>query len=288
MISDAQSNRVYFSQLLEDKPQYAAFSMDLKTILDKHRINYGFLPETLDIWCRDYMPAQTKANSFVQYRYEPDYLLSKKYRRTKTYPDLVCDRIGIQTCKTNIILDGGNIVKSKNKVIMTDKIIPENSPHFLKAELLSELRKLFEVDEIVFIPWFIEDEFGHSDGILRFIDEDHVLVDGYHKLSKSAYSEKLYKVLKMHHLKPVELNFNVQYQSNKNWGYLNFLQMENLLLIPQFGIDEDEQALEQFKQYYPDYAAKSQIESIDASVLIKDGGVLNCASWNILDTKDFS
>ena len=282
MITDSQTNRVYFSQLLENKLQYAVFSKDLKSILDKHGIHYGFLPETLDIWCRDYMPVQTNSDNFIQYRYEPDYLLSKKYRRIKTYPDLVCDHIGIQTRKTNIILDGGNIVKSKNKVIMTDKIIPENSPHFLKAELLSELRKLFEVDEIVLIPWFIEDEFGHADGILRFIDEEQVLVDGYHKLSKSAYGEKLYKVLKMHHLKPVELNFNVRYQSNKNWGYLNFLQMEKLLLIPYFGIDEDEQALMQFKQIFPEYADKGQIESIDASVLINDGGVLNCASWNIM------
>lgn len=89
-------------------------------------------------------------------------------------------------------------------------------------------------------------------------------------------------MLKAHHLIPVELTFNVRHQSNNNWGYVNFLQMENLLLIPQFGIDEDEQALIQFKQFFPEYASKGQIESIDASVLIKDGGVLNCASWNIL------
>jgi hypothetical protein len=38
----------------------------------------------------------------------------------------------------------------------------------------------------------------------------------------------------------------------------------------------------QFKQIFPEYADKGQIESIDASVLIKDGGVLNCASWNIM------
>jgi hypothetical protein len=60
-------------------------------------------------------------------------------------------------------------------------------------------------------------------------------------------------------------------------------------IAPQFGIDEDEQALAQFNQIFPDYAAKGQIESIDASsALIKDAGVLNCASWSILDTKDYS
>jgi hypothetical protein len=50
----------------------------------------------------------------------------------------------------------------------------------------------------------------------------------------------------------------------------------------EIGINEAEQALAQFKQYYPDYAAKGQIESINATALIKNGGVLNCASWNIL------
>lgn len=72
--------------------------------------------------------------------------------------------------------------------------------------------------------------------------------------------------------------------NNKNYcnrGYLNFLQIKNLLLVPQFGIDEDLQALDQIRKLFPEYAAKGQIDTIDARVLIKESGVLNCASWNI-------
>jgi agmatine/peptidylarginine deiminase len=53
------------------------------------------------------------------------------------------------------------------------------------------------------------------------------------------------------------------------------------LCVPQSGLELDQQALEQIRKLFPDYATKEQIDSIDARVLIEDGGVLNCASWNI-------
>lgn len=79
----------------------------------------------------------------------------------------------------------------------------------------------------------------------------------------------------------MEFIFNVPIQSSKNWGYLNFLQMKDLLLFPQFGIEEDDQALQQIKAAFPDYALKGQTETINCNEIIKDGGVLNCISWNI-------
>jgi agmatine/peptidylarginine deiminase len=285
MITDAQTNFVYFSELLQTSPKYMDFCKNLTSILDKHNIGYGFLPDTNDIWCRDYMPVQVAEDKFIEYRYDPDYLQELKYRRTKTYPDLVCDKLGKKTEKTDIILDGGNVIKWENKVILTDKIIPENASKYLKAQLIEKLKALFEVETIILIPWFIEngetEEFGHADGMIRFIDADRVLVDGYYKTMIPGYGDKFYKVLKANKLTPVEFEFDVKSQSDKNWGYLNFLQMKDLIVFPQFGIDEDPQALEKLKTEFPEYAAKGQIETIDAIAIIKDGGVLNCISWTI-------
>jgi len=50
--------------------------------------------------------------------------------------------------------------------------------------------------------------------------------------------------------------------------------MEKLLLVPQFGIEEDLQALDQIRKLFPGYAANGQMDTIGA-------GVLNCASWSI-------
>ena len=281
MLTDAQTNIVYFSELLQSKPAYKTFCNRLTAVLDKYNICYKFLLGSNDIWCRDYMPVQVSESKFIEYRYDPDYLQEKRYRKLKTYPDIVCDEIGLKTCKSDLILDGGNVIKWRNKVILTDKIISENSAKYLKAELLLRLKSLFEVDSIILIPWFRGEKFGHADGMIRFIDDDHVLVDGYYLNAKPEFKNKFYKVLRTNNLTPVEYVFDIQKQNNKNWGYLNYLQMENLILFPQFDIDEDEQALEQIKHAFPKYAAKGQIATINCNEIIRQGGVLNCLSWNI-------
>jgi agmatine deiminase len=279
MITDAQTDFVYFSELLKDK--HSNFVNELTKILNRYGYEPKFLKNTNDIWCRDYMPVQVSENKFIEYRYDPDYLLDKKGRRLKTYPDIVCDSLNLKTIKSDLILDGGNVIKWIDKVILTDKIIPENSPKYLKAALIDKLKELFEVNEIILIPWYPKEEFGHADGMIRFIDGERVLVDGYYQKSKPDFWKKFKAVLTRHNLKPEELKFNVHAHSSKNWGYINFLQMKDLLLIPKFGVDEDEQALEQFKEFFPEYAKNGKIAQIDASEIIKGGGVLNCISWNI-------
>ena len=59
------------------------------------------------------------------------------------------------------------------------------------------------------------------------------------------------------------------------YPYINFLTVGNLIILPALGIEEDEQALSQIKQYYPNCI----IEQLNVSKLVKDGGGLNCISW---------
>jgi agmatine/peptidylarginine deiminase len=284
MITDAQTNFVYFSELLRSSPEFKSFFAQLTNILDKHKISYGFLPETKDIWCRDYMPVQVSKSTFVEYRYDPDYLQSKKERSTKTYPDIVCDALSLNTIKTSIILDGGNVIKSDNKVILTDKVLVENKHQYTRDQLISILKTLFGVNDIIFIPWDKEnEEFGHADGMIRFIDENSVLINSYFREYSPKFKKAFFSARPDHNLDFMELDFNVSSPNEKlSWGYINYLQMKDLLLIPRFGIEEDQQALNKISQVFPEYAVKGQIEPIDASVIIKYGGVLNCISWNIV------
>ena len=61
------------------------------------------------------MPIQVSDNTFIQYKYYPDYLLKHtKNSRYITNPDKVCEELGITTKKIDVILDGGNIMKCDN------------------------------------------------------------------------------------------------------------------------------------------------------------------------------
>jgi len=180
MIEDIETNFVYFSEKLASDPKFSKAFKNIIEALEKCSIAYGFLPNTRDIWARDYMPIQIGEDKFVEYRYDPDYLQGEEKRIVKTYPDMVCDKLGIKTIKTDIILDGGNVIKANNSLILTDKIVQENKGLYSEDGLVEELKRVFEVDKIILIPWDKKHEpYGHADGMVRFITDNKVLIQKY-------------------------------------------------------------------------------------------------------------
>lgn len=277
MTTDNESSRVYLSPLLKKNP-YADFHARLEGILQEYQVETHYLPHTRDIWCRDFMPVQVSKNTYVAYRYDPDYLLAKKQRETKSYPDVIDQEIGLQTTKTDIILDGGNIIRMKDFVVMTDKAVAENKPFYSKKKLTEALKQLFKVRDILWIPWDKSEPFGHADGMVRTIDEKRLLVHGY--LAADPFFDPFFAQLKAYDIAWEVLSFgNPEPDSEENWIYLNYLQTKDLLLIPQLGCAHDLVALNQLKALFPAYASANRIATIDVYPLLVEGGGLNCISW---------
>ena len=73
------------------------------------------------------------------------------------------------------------------------------------------------------------------------------------------------------------LKYNVEKADENNWAYINFLQVGSLVLVPQLGIPEDEQALQQIAEAMP----LCKVVGVPALEAVRKGGALNCISWNI-------
>jgi agmatine deiminase len=174
MITDKETNLIYISDLLENRCPNVF--RQLTAWFDKLHIKWGILPNTKDIWAVDFMPLQIQKDHFLQFEYNPDYLKLKKYAHTKTDPEKVCHKLGIQTDKTDIVLDGGNIVKTKTKAILTSKIFKENR-NYSEDDLIAKIKSLLQVEQIVIVPQEPGDFIGHADGMVRFIDENSVLMN---------------------------------------------------------------------------------------------------------------
>lgn len=183
MITDAQTNTLFLADVLPQK--FPGFYSELEVLLKRHQVNFRFLPHSKDIWAVDYMPVQLDQDEFVQFKYNPDYLQPKKWHRTISDGAQIAESLGIQTRNTGIILDGGNVVNANNKVILCDKILKENRS-FLSLELISELKSTFRVDEVFLIPQQPGDFIGHADGMIRFIDDNTVLINDFSR-EKPAY-----------------------------------------------------------------------------------------------------
>ena len=279
MITDKETNFVYFSELLSKRR--SAFFKEFTLILKHKGIKYGLLPDTNDIWCRDYMPIQISGNSFVQFKYYPKYLLgSKKDRATITDASKACEAIGVKPVISDIKIDGGNIVRSKSKVIMTERIFSEN-PQYTKDQLIKKLKRLLKVKQIIMIPKCPGDPFGHADGMIRFVDgvkdEETVLVNDFSGESAKFFS-KFHRALSEQGLFPVLL----PYTAYRNKGddakgiYINYLQVGKTVIYPTYGLKEDALAQKVFSRYFGVYAV-----SVRANTIAKKGGVLNCINWNI-------
>jgi len=279
MIIDNETNFVYFSEKIKELFPNSVFK--IVEILKKHGIKYDFLKETNDIWCRDYMPIQISENKFVQFKYEPSYLTGKEeFEKSKSIPKIVCYKNNFEPTFSEINIDGGNVVKSKDKVILTDRIFSEN-PTFQKQELINQLREIFET-EIIIIPTISDDTFGHADGCIRFCGDNKIIVselENEYQYFKKAISkigtENSFEICEL-----PRFDFkDKKYPENAIGIYLNFLEIGKVIIFPIFKIEDnkDEQALKKIKEFFPNKI----IEPIEINEIGLNGGLMNCISWNI-------
>lgn len=277
MIIDNQTNFLYLADKLPSK--YPGFFTRFESLLNKHNVAYELLPQTKDIWAVDFMPVQLELNKYTQFRYFPSYLKTIKGLKTISDTELVCQSINIKPDnKSEIILDGGNLVHWSDKVIMTDRIFIEN-PTYERKELIESLRNALEIETIYFVPKQPGDFTGHADGMLRFIDENTVLVNDFSK-EKDWFKRAFEIALHNAGLETITFPYNPYSNSNNTDGkgcYINYLQMKDIIFLPIYGMKEDEVAFKQIESIFPGYT----IATINCNEIAKEGGVLNCISWNI-------
>ena len=267
---------VYMSELLMSR--YPETCKNLIKILEKHHVNYAFIKGTRDIWCRDYMPVQTESGKLIQFKYDPSYLKGKKeWEESRSYVKEICEKNNIVATESDINLDGGNVLICDGRAIISDRIFSEN-PTKDKDFLVNELSKLLEC-EIIIIPAENDDFTGHADGMVRFVNRNTIL--GNRMADEYKYWQKgMQKVLDTYNLTYIDVPFfedmkDSKYPESAIGIYVNYLEVNDLIVMPVFGREEDAQAVEVIQRAFPN----KQIETIDYNDVAKEGGVLNCSTW---------
>jgi len=145
---------------------------------------------------------------------------------------------------------------------------------------------MLEIEQLIIIPQEPGDYIGHADGMVRFIDEGKVLVNQYpQNKTYIDFALRLKASFRNAGLECIEF----PYTSWKNQDgddatgcYINFLEIGKYISYPVFEAPEDQLAQSILEDVFPD----RQLIDIDCRQLAKFGGVLNCATWNILKTNN--
>lgn len=266
---------VYMSELLKDR--YPETCDRLIETLKKHNVKYAFLKGTKDIWCRDYMPVQTESGKFIQFKYNPSYLKgNKEWEESRSDVEEVCRMNNIHAQSSDINLDGGNVLICEGRAIISDRIFSEN-PQKSKQELIDKLGKLLECEIIIIKALNSKDEdfTGHADGMVRFVDKYTILgnrlADDYKYIQEDRR-----KIIEKYNLTYIDVPFFTTDNHDSAIGvYLNYLEVNDLIVVPVFGRNEDKQAVDIIQKAFPNKV----IETINYNEVAMEGGLLNCTTW---------
>lgn len=268
---------IYLSHHLQTG--YTVVYEKLCKALEKSGVNHYLLPYSNDIWARDFMPVHVGGGEYLGYVYRPDYLYDNvREREYITNQKLATGDIPINYIeKLDVIIDGGNFVFCDDKMIMTDKIFSEN-PNIKQSKLINKLEEVCQ-KELILIPWDMEEEYGHADGMVSYIGNGKLLLNNYCQMGKDGmgFSKRLHKILNPH-FTVTELHYSSPWEE-MNAAYINYIETESSVIIPALSTKHDSAsdiaALETFKKIF-----KKEILQVYAQPLIKDGGALHCVTWD--------
>lgn len=281
VIPDWHAREGWFSSLFPRRfpDVWAAVSAALTC----HNIPFHLLPGTRDVWVRDFLPVPVSPERMVKFRYAPDYLRGFSHLRTGA---AVTARLphSDRVVTSDLILDGGNVVASTRRVILTDKVFREN-PRVAPAVLLERLKGLFAGAEVLIVPTEPEDLVGHADGVVRFVNDETVVMNDYARLDPS-YGHMVEAILKRAGLQvermPCTVDTSPAHEDNLPsavGNYVNFLRLGELILLPHYRSPEDREARSVLCRLLP----QAEVVPILCTELAREGGVLNCASWSTGD-----
>ncbi len=267
---------IYLSHLLAT--DYPIVYQELCKALDESGVEHFFLPYSEEVWARDYMPVHIGQGDYLGFKFQPDYLWDKvDYRKYITEQSKATGNLPINYLrKIDAVLDGGNFVFCDDKMIMTDKIFSEN-PKIRHSTLINAIEEACQ-KELILLPWDMEEEFGHADGMVSYLGNGKVLLNNYCQMGKDgvAFSKRLHKILSPH-FTVTELHYNDPREKN-NALYLNYLETHTSVIIPALSENHDSKsdlaALEVFKKIF-----KKQIIQVYALPIINYGGALHCVTW---------
>lgn len=113
---------------------------------------------------------------------------------------------------------------------------------------------------------------GHADGMVRFVDENTVI--GNCVPSKNGLEQRIKTVLQGYGIDVIDFPYFSSSNSSAIGCYLNFLETEQHIFLPVFDNEMDEKAVSSAKEIF-----SKMIVPVNINEIAKEGGVLNCISW---------
>ncbi|HMQ50221.1 MAG TPA: agmatine deiminase family protein [Saprospiraceae bacterium] len=196
-----------------------------------------------------------------------------------------------------MVLEGGGIESNGKGCLMTTTscmLSPNRNPHMSQQQTEDKLRQLFGVSQILWLQHGYlagDDTDSHIDTLARFCDEATIAYASCQDIHDEHYAE----------LKLMEAELQSFRQANGQpfrlvplpmpdacladdghrlpATYANFLVINGAVLVPVYGVAQDEEALAVFNHLFPN----REIIGINCRSLIEQHGSLHCVTMQFIE-----
>lgn len=231
-----------------------------------------------DLWVRDFGVIKTAEGMFAP-TYAPTYHREDEFDlrggveafRKMFWPEAIA---------LDLLLETGNFVSNGQVAILCDKVLRDNS--ITESDLVRRLEPL-GLEELVLLPQDPIDEIGHADGTVCLLENNKLLFgfspDLYDDPMRMKMDEARSRLSRWFDIVSLPAPYTPDQDKLSAVGcYVNLLNLPDHILVPTFGLPEDDFVLETIKAN-----TNKQIYPIPASELAQHGGVLHCAVFEIHD-----
>ncbi len=189
----------------------------------------------------------------------------------------------------NFVTDGLGTAFSSKEILHTNAAGFYPNHALTEADIDQIMKRTMNIDEYFFMETLPNDSIHHIDMHMKLVDEETILVSDFpvdqsdgpvlwkniDSLIKNVptYFGEEFNIIKL----PMPTNFlgqypNVNSSASKYFAYSNSIFINKTILVPTYGVDEDEMALEVYKTNFPGY----KVEGIDCYSLIDFYGAIHC------------
>ena len=213
----------------------------------------------------------------------------------------------------SFVFEGGSIAfDGKGTAIVTEACLLSKgrNPTLRKEEIEEVLKEYLSLEKVIWVPHgiYMDETNEHVDNMVAFVKPGVVVMawtdnqdDPQYEYCKETYealanaTDARGKHLEIHKAmlpnpplymseeesKGIEKS---KFEAKPRMGddrlsasYVNYYQGKNFIILPAFGVKEDEEALELFKKLYP----KKKIHQINTREILLGGGNIHCITMQI-------
>lgn len=246
-----------------------------------------------DVWTRDYGPT-----TVIDKSGEKCFIWNNYYEEYTSFAKHSADAAGdlgryfdIPVFRVPLVVEGGNIITDGAGTFIMFNSVLTNNPDYDLPKLKQVMKDYYGCTNLILLPALEDELTGHVDMVVKFIDKRTLMViesdksykwyqhfetiaktlsatraemgnaGSYHDVQENTRSSTNdiaepgnYKVIRIR--MPQTDNDSVNF-----WSYVNSLTLNGAVIVPQFGVPEDQLALDTYRKAMPQY----KIEGINFS-----------------------